>query len=186
MQRCPGVFKIGGCGDEQAPVVGQAHADQVRIGQVADPHRAVVGFADDVDDPVAEVQRHIDFRMLGKKPRHQRRHVAPSETGRRGGAQIAAGLDATCADAGFGVGQIGEQALAVLEEGAALVGQRQSAGGSQQQLDAQTLLQRVEPSPDDRRRHPFGLRRGGQAAALRNRSERFDLLELVHSEPSAA
>jgi len=43
-------------GHAQPAVVGQAHADQAAVGQVAHAHRAVEAFVDDVDHPVAQVQ----------------------------------------------------------------------------------------------------------------------------------
>jgi hypothetical protein len=71
-------------------------------------------------------------------------------------------LTPTGADAGLGIGQVGQQALAVFQKGAALVRERDAARGAHQQLDAQALFQRVEPPADDGRRHPFG-----RAAAVR-------------------
>jgi hypothetical protein len=116
------------------------------------------------------------------KLRHQGRHVAPPEAGRRRDAQVAAGFHAAGADAGFGVGQVGQQALAILEEGAALVRQRDAPRGAQQQLHAQPLLQRVDAPADHRRRHALGTRGGRQAASAGHRDERFDLLEPVHGQ----
>jgi hypothetical protein len=101
--------------------------------------------------------------------------MAPPETRRRGDAQMPARLDAARADTRLGARQIRQQALAVFEKGTALVGQRDAPGGAQQQLDAQAFLERVDAPPDHRRRHPFGRRRGGEAALGRHRHERFDL-----------
>ncbi len=91
-----------------------------------------------------------------------------------------AGLDAAGADAGLGVGQVGQQALAVFQKGAALVGERDASRGAHHELDAQARLQPVEPATDDGRRHPFGLGRGGEAAARGHGHKGFELLELVH------
>ena len=94
---------------------------------------------------------------MRQEARHQRRHVAAPEAGRRRDAQVAAGLDAAGAHAGFGIGQVGQQALAVFEEGAAFVRQRDAARGAHQQLDAQPLLRarrcagRSPPAPRLRR-----------------------------------
>ena len=54
-----------GRGHAQAAVVGQAHAHQRRIGQVAHAHRAVVAFARQVDHAVAQVQRdrHVGMQF---------------------------------------------------------------------------------------------------------------------------
>ena len=78
-----------------------------------------------------------------------------AKAGRRGDAQVAAGLDAAGRDAGLGIGQVGQQALAVLQKGAAFVRQGDAPGGAHQQLDAQPLFQRVEPAPHDGRRYAF-------------------------------
>ena len=72
--------------------------------------------------------------------------------------------------------QAGQQALAALQEGAALMGQRDAAGGAQQQLDAQALLQCVDAPADRRRRHTVGMGCGRQAAFGGHRHQRFDLL----------
>jgi hypothetical protein len=94
--------------------------------------------------------------------------------------KCAAGLHAAGADAGFGIGQVGQQALAVFQEGAALVGERDAPRGAQQQLHAQAFFQRVDAPADHRRRHALGQRGGGQAALGGHRHEGFDLLEPVH------
>ena len=111
---------------------------------------------------------------------HQRRHVAAAEAGRRRHAQVPARLDATGADAGFGIGDAHQQALAVLQEGAALVREAQAARGPHQQLDAQSRFQGIDAPPDDRGRHALGPGRGGQAAARGDGDEGFELGQAVH------
>ncbi len=167
----------------QPAVVGHAHAHQRGIGQVADPHRAVVALARQVDHAVAEVERDGHVRVQLAKARHQRCHVAPAEPRRRRDPQVPAGLDAAGAHAGLGIGQVGQQALAVFQEGTALMGQRQATGGADHQLDAQALLQRVDPPAHDGRRHALGLGRRREAAAGGDRDEGLELLELVHPSP---
>jgi len=66
-------------GHAQAPVVGQTHADQAGVAQVADPHRAVHTLVDDVDHAVRQVQREADVGVLGEEVRHQRRHMSSPE-----------------------------------------------------------------------------------------------------------
>jgi hypothetical protein len=58
--------------------------------------------------------------------------VAAPEAGRRGDAQVAAGLDATLGDAGLGRRQFAQDALAVLQERAAFMGERDAARGAHQ------------------------------------------------------
>jgi hypothetical protein len=178
--RHAGALQVGGCRHAQAPVVGQAHADEAGVTQVADADGAVEALVDDVDHAVGQVQRHAHVGVLGQESRHQRRDVAAAETGRRGDAQVAAGLHAAGADAGLGIGQIGQQALAVLEKGAALVRERDAPRGAQQQLDAQALFQRIDAPADHRRRHALGARRSRQAAPGGHRNQGFDLLEPIH------
>jgi hypothetical protein len=45
--------------------------------------------------------------------------------------------------------------LAILEKGLALESNGQFTRGAQQQFDAEPRLQRIEPAPDDGRRHAF-------------------------------
>ena len=103
----PMARQVGGRGHAHAPVVGQAHANQGRIGQVAHPHRAVKTFAGQVDHAVAQIERDRHLGMQVPKPRHQWRHMAPPKTGRRRQAQMPAGLDTARAHAGLGIVQVG-------------------------------------------------------------------------------
>mmetsp|Transcript_22390 Transcript_22390/g.88619 ORF Transcript_22390/g.88619 Transcript_22390/m.88619 type:complete len:272 (+) Transcript_22390:724-1539(+) len=134
----------------------------------------------DVDHPVAEVERQAQLRMLGQEARHQRRHMPAPEAGRRRHPQVAAGLQPARADRGLGIGKRRDQPLAVLQERLPLGRQRQPPRGAQHQLHAQARLQRVQPPAHHRRRHAFGLRRGGEAALGGDEDEGLHLLELVH------
>jgi hypothetical protein len=98
---------------------------------------------------------------------------------------VAAGLDAAGADAGLGIGQVGQQALAVFQEGAAFVRERDASRGAHQQLHAQAFFQRVDAPADHRRRHTFGQRGGREAALGGHRHEGFDLLEPGHGSDYA-
>lgn len=178
--RNAGPPQVGRCGHAQAAVVGQAHADQAGVAQVAHPHRAVEAFIDDVHHPVAEVERHAHVRMPRQEVRHQRRHVAAAEAGRGGDPQMAAGLDAARGDAGFGIVELGEQALAVFQEGAAFMRQAQAAGGAQQQLHPEPGFQRVQPPAHHRRGHAFRLRGGGEATLGGHQHEGLHLFETIH------
>ena len=106
--------------------------------------------------------------------------MAPAEAGRRRDAQMAARLDAAGADARLGAGQIGEQALAGLEKGAAFVREADAPRRAQEQLHAQALLERGDAPADDRRGHALGARGRRQAAPGDSGDERFDLREPVH------
>ena len=166
--------------DTQTAVVGHAHADQRRIGQIAHAHGAIKTFTREIHHPVAEVERNLHVGVQRAKARHQRRHVAPPKACRRRDAQVPAGLDATRRHAGLGIGYVREHALAILKEGAAFVRQADAARGAHQELDAQVLLQGVEPPAHDGGRHAFGPRRRREAATRGNRDERLEGLEFVH------
>jgi hypothetical protein len=76
---------------------------------------------------------------------------------------MAAGLDAAGADAGLGIGQVGQQALAVLQKGAALMREADAPRGAHQQLDAQPL----SSSASSRRPMMAGATPSALAAAVR-------------------
>jgi hypothetical protein len=101
--RRAGTRQVFGGGDDDAAVFRQPDGDQARIGQVAKPDRAVEAFVDQIDNAVGEIERECDVRMRFDEQGHQRCHVLAAEAGRRGDAQVAAGLDAAGGDAGFGV-----------------------------------------------------------------------------------
>jgi hypothetical protein len=56
--------------------------------------------------------------------------MATAKTGRGSNTQVTAGLDPACTHTGFGIGQIGEQALTVFQKGAAFMGQGDTACGA--------------------------------------------------------
>jgi hypothetical protein len=183
--RHTGALQVGRRGHTQAAVVGQAHAHQAGIGQVAHADGAVKAFVDDVHHPVAQVQRQAHLGVLQAERRHQRGHVAAAETGRRGDTQVPAGLDAAGADAGLGIAQIGQQALAIFKKGTAFVRERDAARGAHQQLHAQAFFQRVNAPANHRRGHVLGQRGGREAAPGGDRHKGFDLLEPSHGRDYA-
>jgi len=61
------------------------------------------------------------------------------------------------------------------------MGQGHAPRGSNQQLDAQALFQRIQPAPDDGGRNPLGLGRRRHAAMLNHRHKGFYLFEFVHN-----
>src|SRR5256885_1534398 len=75
------------------------------------------------------------------------------------------------ADTGLGVGHIGQQALAILKKGAALMREGDAPRGAHHELDAQVLFQGIEAPPHDGRRHAFRLGRRREAAARCHRYE---------------
>ena len=169
-------------GHAAAPVVGQAHADQRRVRHGPDTHRAVIAFAGHVAHPVAQVQRDRHLGMQFPELGDQRGDVAAPEARWGGEAQMAAGFDAAGRHTGLGVGHIGQHPLAVFQEGAALVGERDAPGRAHQQLDAQPLFQCIQSPSHDGRGHALGLGGCSQGAPGGHRHKGLHLLELVHAE----
>ena len=61
------------------------------------------------------------------------------------------------------------------------MGQGHAPRGSNQQLDAQTLFQRIQSAPNDGGGHPLNLGRSRHAAVLNHRHKGFYLFEFVHN-----
>ncbi|MNM75115.1 hypothetical protein D3C81_868880 [compost metagenome] len=182
-----GAGQVVGRGHHHAPGLGQPDRDQAGVGQVAQPDRAVEAFVDQVDHAVGQVQRDRYVRVRFDEQRHQRRHVLAAVAGRRGHAQVAAGLDAAGRDAGLGVVQVVQDALAVFQEGRAFKGQADLARGTYQQLHAQPLFQCIDAAPDDGWRHAFRRCCRRQAAARGDGYKSLQLFEMVHKcSPSSA
>ena len=77
---------------------------------------------------------------------------------------------------------IAQQALAVLQKGAALLGQADAAGGTHQQTNAQVLFEAVQAPANDGRGHAFGLGGSRQTAFLSHGDKGFKRFELVHAD----
>ncbi len=173
-------FQVIGTRHHHAPVLRQLDADQAGVGQFADADGAVDALVHQVDQAVGEVEvdRHLG---VGIEELHdQRRDVPAAEAGRRGEAQMAARLDAAQAHRRLGIAEFAQYALAILEVGAALEGQRHAPRRAQQQLDAEARFQRIQAAAHHPRRHALGGRGGGQAAAVGHGNEGFDLLQAAH------
>jgi hypothetical protein len=61
------------------------------------------------------------------------------------------------------------------------MGQGDASRGANQQFDAQSLFQRIEPPPHDGRRHAFGIGSRGQAAPRGHGNKGFNGFEFVHT-----
>ena len=167
-------------GHTQAAVVGQPRDHQRGVGQIAHAHGAVIAFGRQVHHAITQIERDADFRVQVVEAQHQRRHMAAAKAGRCRDAQLAAGAHAAGADGGFHVGDIGQDALAFFQKGAAFGREADAARGAHQQLDAQVRFQRVHAATDHGRGHAFSLGGGRQAASLGDGDKGFDMLELVH------
>ncbi len=80
-----------------------------------------------------------------------RRDVAAAEGRRRGDHQVAAHRIAPGADRTLDLVELAQQAAALVQELLAQLGEREPARRAVHQLDAEALLQRVEPPPHHHR-----------------------------------
>jgi len=172
--------QIGRRRHAHAPVLAELERHERRIRQFAEPHGAIKPLVDEVDQPVRQIQRNGNIRVRDGESRHQRRDVPTPEPGRRGKPQMAARLHAARRHARLGIVHVVKNALTVFEKRRAFERQRDLAGGTHQQFDAEALLERVDTAADDRRRHAFGERRRRQTAFCGDGNEGLDLLETVH------
>nr|GEU28177.1 hypothetical protein [Tanacetum cinerariifolium] len=152
-------LQVGGRSHHHPFVVGQLDADQAGVRQAGDADRNVDALADDIGHAVRHVERGGEVAVFRQERGQQRRHVLAAETGWRRDHQVAGGLGAAFRHGRFGLFQLCQDALAVFEKCRTLVGERQLAGGTLQQLDAQPRLERVEPAPDHGRRNALGAGR---------------------------
>ena len=122
-------------------------------------------------DCAVRVGELTDSSLVGQRLGEMRRMVVASRP------------HAAQAHRGLGIGQVVQHPLAILKEGLAFEAQGQLAGGTDHQLDAEALLQSVQPPADHGRRHPLCPGGGRQAAPGGHGHEGGDLLELIHSIP---
>ena len=107
--------------------------------------------------------------------------MLPTEPARCRHAKVPAGLDAAQADTGLGVGQVVQYSLTVLEKRRAFIGQVQGPGCAKQELDPQSLFQRIQASANDGWCHTFFSGSSRKAAFGRHRSKGRDLFKVVHA-----
>ena len=172
--------QIGRARDHHAPILRQPDRYEAGVRQLADADRAVDALVHQIHDAIGEVQRAGHVRIHLQEFAQQRRDVQAPEAGRRGHADMAARLHTPQTHRRLGIGEVIEDALAILEEGRSLESQRNAARRARHELDAQALLQRVEPAADDRRGDALRPGRCRKAPLDRDTDEGFDLLERIH------
>ncbi len=106
--------------------------------------------------------------------------MPPPETGWRRNAQVATGAYPAQRHRCFGVGQVVDDALAVLKKRLPLEGQCQLARRPQHQPHPEPRLQGIQPATDDRRRHALRTGCRGQTAAGGSGDKAGDLFKGIH------
>ena len=176
-------LEVGRARDDDPLVGRERDADEAGVVELTDAHRQVEAVVHDVGEPIAQVERRGHLLVGRDEGGHERRDMAPAEARGRRDPHVAARLDAAERHRGLGIGDVVEDAVAVLQERFALEGEREPPGRAHQQLHAEAGLERVDAPPD----HGGGdaLRLGGtrQAAASHHRGEGFQLLQSVHVDP---
>ena len=100
-------------------IVGQLIGDIAKIigvEHLADAHRAIDTFVQQVDQAVAEIERNAKLRMLVHVALDERHHMFAPEAGRRGNLEVAADAQAAERNRRLGVDEIGQDALALFEK----------------------------------------------------------------------
>lgn len=133
--------------------------------ECADPYRDVGITRGDVDQRVGQRHVELDVRIERRETIQQRHHAQPPVRKRRADPQPSA-RNALVGDLLFGAVEIGEDAVGSLEIGLPLRGERQGAGGAQQQPDAEPLLDPIHGPTDRRRAHAKDAASSGEAAML--------------------
>jgi hypothetical protein len=175
------LLQVARGGHAQAPVVGQAHADQRRIGHVAHAHRAVEAFAGQVHHAVAEVERNRHLRVQPRKRGTSgatwRRPKPAGAVMRRCPLAFTPPSDTLASALATSASRRWQSSRNALPSCV----RRDAPRGAHQQLHAQVLFQRVEPPAHDGRRHALGLGGRRQAALGGHRDKGFEGLEFVHA-----
>ena len=126
--------------DDRAAHFTQLATNQTRIGHLSDANRTVNAFVEQINDPVSQIQRHMDAGVGVHERRDQRRHMAAPEPGRRRNLEVAVRSNAAHRNRCFRVGQIGKYALAVFQKRLPFEGERQLSRRPKEQLYAEASL----------------------------------------------
>ncbi|CAD7489447.1 hypothetical protein KBAD11_02100 [Aeromonas dhakensis] len=161
---------------------GQWPGDVAGILGLADPEDEVEAVADDVHQPIRQIQLDADLRVALHEAAQQRRQPVAAE----GNGCI----DADPARRLAGIGQgvllqlpvVLQQALAAGEVFLARLGQALATGVAIEQAGADSGLQPLDVLADHGRRHREALRHGGETARAGNLDEDLDGGQAVHSK----
>ncbi|MBE1529604.1 hypothetical protein GGC65_004060 [Sphingopyxis sp. OAS728] len=154
-----------------------------------------------VDEPVVEVQRDVDFRMLDQKPAKRGAKVQYSKAHRRRYPERTRERPALRSKLGLGFVGLPQYALRAREKASPALGERQFARRALDQFRAERFFEIGETFTDDRRRQSeafgggadrarFGCRKKGcYSGELHHLSgipaSRFGFIRLVRRVPEA-
>ena len=115
-------------------------------------HRDIETLVEQAHDVVDEIGARADLRVLRQKVEHDGGHMQAAEHLRRGDRELALRRFVRAARGGFGLGDVGEDALAIGMEAFADLGQRHRARAAPKQLRADMLFERDDRAAHRRRR----------------------------------
>src|SRR5262249_38347396 len=143
-------------------------------------HDRVVAVGQHVDEPVVEIERHLDPGVLGQEAVQRRTEVERAEADRRRDAQRADELAAPLAELGGRGGHLLDDAPGELVEGAPVLGDRDLARGPVEERGADRALELAQPLADHRLRELQAARGLADRAGLDDGDERCDGFQLEH------
>jgi len=157
-------------------VFSQLARDQVRLDLVAHAHVQVEAFRRHVDQPVEDVQPHLQPRIPGHQLRHGGRHHVAAKAETAAHPQQAARLALGGAHFLHQMVDVVEDALRPLEDAFALLRDGHAPRGAVQQLHAQFLFEQANALAHVGRRGAQFLRRRREARAAHHGEEDAQIL----------
>ena len=136
--------------------------------------------ADDVGEAVVERQMDRNFRVTSREGGDERRDPPPADRHWRGDSQRAARRGGVVGELGLERLEAGGDAASLAVIGLSRLGQRMATGRARQQLDAEALLEAVDPIRNDGGRNSKAPRRGGEAALAHHLDEDLHFRDGVH------
>ena len=137
------LVQIGRGRTQAEPDLAQPARLQWRVLQVTYADRQIPALIKQVDAHIGQAQIHRHRRIALAEQRQQRGNAAQAKGQRHVHAQHAAGIDALRGRLGFGLVDIGKDALAGLEVSGAGIGQCEPARAAMKQAHAQPRFQRI-------------------------------------------
>lgn len=126
----------------------QRAGDQCGVRQAADTHHAVEALAYQVDLVIGAAQFQLQVRVCGEKGRQVRQDQVAGQGLTHVDAQAAAQLAGVALEHCGDLVGVGQQVLAALVAGLAVLGQLHTAGGAVQQAHTEVILQALYQAGD--------------------------------------
>ena len=164
-------LQIGRRRADQVAVAADALPDQAAVGLLAHPDHHVHALDHRVHHPLGQLQFHAQLRMAQAQARQHGHHVAPRESRQAAHAQLALNALFQRNDLGTGLRHVVQDLHGALVEHFAGLGQRQGAGGAQEQRHLQFGLQRPDLARHGRGHHAAAARHLGEALRARDVDE---------------